>query len=102
MVFIESCVTATPFSAFICCSAISYWEVSLVSAVGSKLGTRLIDENRRIASELDPRCKDVLRLEYSPSTFNRCYSDYSLYSDTSDSRLFNGDVSIQLDDSLAV
>jgi len=36
------------------------------------------------------------------STFNWCHGDYSVSNDTSESRLSNGDVSIQLADGLAV
>ena len=39
IVFIVSFVTATPFLDFVCGSASRYWKVSLVSAVGPKLGT---------------------------------------------------------------
>ncbi|KAH6668469.1 hypothetical protein B0J14DRAFT_600877 [Halenospora varia] len=38
----------------------------------------------------------------SASTFHRCHSDYSVCNDTSESKLPNGDVSIQLADGLAV
>ncbi|KAH6667466.1 hypothetical protein B0J14DRAFT_602339 [Halenospora varia] len=38
----------------------------------------------------------------SASTFNRCHGDYSVPNDTSESRLSNGDVSIQIADGLAV
>lgn len=38
-VFIVSFVTVAPFLEFVCCSARRYWEASLVSAVGPKLGT---------------------------------------------------------------
>ena len=55
IVFIVSFVTATPFLDFVCCSASRYWEVSLVSAVGLKLGTLLVGKIRRIASELGRR-----------------------------------------------